>query len=117
MMNMNIIAVVTPPSIYHGCFTWKTLWEIKFTVGEFAAVSMKNCRRRNVWKHIDIKNSDKYVTLYIALKFGSLNKMRITSSDPKDNLGRSVKGADYLSGYQGQRKAKEGQKGKVCHQK
>ena len=41
MMNMNILAVVTPPSIYHGCSTRKTFWEEKFTVGEFSAVNMK----------------------------------------------------------------------------
>ena len=41
---------------------------------------------------MEIKDSDRYVTLEILLKFGSLNKMRITSSDPKDNLGRSGKG-------------------------
>ena len=53
---------------------------------------MKNCGRRNVRKHRDIKGGDKYVTLDISLKFGSLEKMRITSSDPKDNLGISGKG-------------------------
>ena len=52
---------------------------------------MKSCGRRNVRKHIDINVSDKYVTLYILLKFGSMDKMRITSSDPKDNFGRSEK--------------------------
>ena len=53
---------------------------------------MKNCGRHNVSKDREIKGSGKYVTLYISLKFGSLDKMRITSSEPKDNLGRSVKG-------------------------
>ena len=54
MMNMNILAVLTPPSIYHGCFTWKTLWEErftgeeKFTLGEFSDVNMKNCGCHNV---------------------------------------------------------------------
>ena len=28
---MKILAVVTPPYIYHGCSTWKTFWEEKFT--------------------------------------------------------------------------------------
>ena len=32
------------------------------------------------------------MTLEISLKFGSLEKMIITSTEPKDNLGRSVKG-------------------------
>ena len=49
MLNMKLLAVVTPPSIYHGCSFWKTLWEEsftdeeKFTLGEFSAVNMKNC--------------------------------------------------------------------------
>ena len=47
MMNMNLLSVVTPPSIYHGCSTQKTFWEEKykgeekFTLGEFSAVNMK----------------------------------------------------------------------------
>ena len=46
----------------------------------------------NVRKHIEIDSSDKYVTLGEKLNIGSLDKMIITSSDPKDNLGRSGKG-------------------------
>ena len=97
MMNMNILAVVTPPSIYHGCSALKTFWEEKFTdeeeltLGDFTAVNMKNCGCRNVRKHREIKDSNKYVTLDILLKFDSMDKMRITSSDPKDNLERSGK--------------------------
>ena len=53
---------------------------------------MKICGRRNVRKQKYIKGSDKYVTLYISLKFDSLDKMKITSSESKDNLGRSGKG-------------------------
>ena len=30
-MNMNLLSVVTPTSIYHGFFTRKTFWEVKFT--------------------------------------------------------------------------------------
>ena len=41
MMNMKLLAVVTPPSIYHGCSTHKTFWEVKFKFGEFTAVNMK----------------------------------------------------------------------------
>ena len=47
MMNMNILAVVTPPSIYHGCSALKTFWEEKFTdeeeltLGEFSDLNMK----------------------------------------------------------------------------
>ena len=80
MMNKNLLAVVTPPYIYHDCSTRKTFWEEKFTLGEFSAVNMKNCGRRNVRKQREIKGSDKYVTLDISLKFGSLEKMRITYS-------------------------------------
>ena len=67
MMNMNLLEVVTPPYIYHGCSTGKTLWEEKFTGEEnlFSAVNMKNCGHRNVRKYKEIKCSDKYVTLDI----------------------------------------------------
>ena len=43
MMNMKLLAVITPPPIYHGCSTWKTSWEEKFTGEEklFSAVNMK----------------------------------------------------------------------------
>ena len=98
MMNMKLLLVVTTPSICYGCSTRKTFWEErftgeeKFTLGEFTAVNMKDCVCRNVRKHRDIKGSDKYITLYILLKFGSLEKTRITSSESKDNLGRSGKG-------------------------
>ena len=73
MTNMKLLAVVTPLSIYYGCSTWTTLWEEKFpgeekfTLGEFTAVNMKNCGRRNVRKQRYIKGSDKYVTLDISL--------------------------------------------------
>ena len=85
---MNILAVVTPPSIYHGFSTRKTFWEEKFTGKEnlFLAVEMKNCGRRNVRKHKEIKGSDKYVNLDISSKFDSLDKMKITSSESKVKL-------------------------------
>ena len=35
-MNMNLVSVVIPPSIYHCCSTQKTLWE-----GKFMTVNMK----------------------------------------------------------------------------
>ena len=56
---MKILAVVTPPSIYHGCFNQKTFWEENFILGEFTPVNMKNCGRHNVRKHRDIKNGEK----------------------------------------------------------
>ena len=93
MINMKLLAVATLPYIYHGCSTRKKLWEEnftgkeRFTLGEFKSVNMKNCGSRNVRKHRDIKGSDKYNTLDILLKFGSLEKMRVTYSEPKNNLG------------------------------
>ena len=87
---MNFLAVATPPSTYHGCSTRKTFWEGKFTGKEnvFLAVDMKNCGRRNVRKHKEVKGSDKYVTLYISSKFDSLDKIKITSSESKGKLER-----------------------------
>ena len=98
MININLLEVVIPPSIYHGCSTQKTFWEKKFTceekftLGEFSAVNTKNCGHHNVRKHREIKGSDKYVTLNILLKFDSLDKMIITSSESKVKLERSGKG-------------------------
>ena len=42
-MNMKLLSVVTPPSIYHGFSTRKKFWEEKFTGEEklFSAVNMK----------------------------------------------------------------------------
>ena len=31
MKNINLLAVVTPPSIYHFCYTQKTFWKKRFT--------------------------------------------------------------------------------------
>ena len=98
MVTMNLLAVVTPPYIYHGWYTRKTFQEEQFTgeekltLGELSAVNTNKCGCRNVRKHREIKGSDKYVTLDISLKFDSLDNMRITSSESKDNQGRSGKG-------------------------
>ena len=95
---MKFLAVVTPPSIYHGCSTRETFWEERFTGKEdfFLSMNMKNCCHHNVRKHKDIRGSDKYVTLkkhkeirgrdkYVTLdissKFDSLDQMKITSSE------------------------------------
>ena len=88
---MKILEVVTPPSIYHVSPNQKTFWEGKFTLSEFTPVNMKSFGRLYVRKHREIKDSDKYITLDIPLKFGSLYNMRITLPDPKYNLGRSGK--------------------------
>ena len=65
---MKLLAVVTPPSIYHDCSTWKTFWEEKFIGKEdvFLSVNMKNRGCQKVLKHKEIKGSDKYVTLDIS---------------------------------------------------
>ena len=52
----------------------------------FESMNMKNCGRRKVRKHKEIKGSDKCVTLNIydilniSEKFDDLNNMEITSS-------------------------------------
>ena len=91
---MKFLVVVTPPSIYHGCSTRKTFWEGKFTGKKdlFHSVNMKNCGRRKVRKHKEIKGSDKIVTFIVSAKFGILNNMETTSSESKGKLGISVKG-------------------------
>ena len=58
-MNINLLVVVTPPYIYHGCSTRKTFWEEKFTLGEFTPLKMKNSGHHNVRKQRDINNGDK----------------------------------------------------------
>ena len=101
MMNTKLLAVVTPLSIYYGCSTRKTFWEEKFTGEEklFSAVNMKICGRRNIRKHIEIKGSDKYVILDITLKFDSLDNMKITSSESKEKLEKSVNGLITSMGF------------------
>ena len=91
---MEFLVVVTSTSIYHGCFSWKTFWEGKFTGKEelFLSTNMKNCGRRKVRKHSEIKDSDKIVTLDISAKFDSMNKMETTSSESKEKVEISGKG-------------------------
>ena len=91
---MKFLVVVRPPSIYHGCSTRVKFWEEKFTGKKylFQSMNMKNCGRRNVRKHKEIKGSDKTVTFDISAKFDSLNKMETTSSELKGKSERSVKG-------------------------
>ena len=91
---MKFLVVVTQPSIYHGCSTLKMFWEEKFTGKKdlFQSANMKNCGRRKVRKHKEIRGSDKRVTLNISKKFDSLNKTETTYSESKGKLGRSGKG-------------------------
>ena len=88
---MKLLSFVTPPSIYHVFSTWKMFWEENSTGEEklFSAVNAKHCCCRNVSKQTEIKDSDKYFTLNISLKFDSLERMKITSSESKDNFQRS----------------------------
>ena len=79
-MNMKILEVVTPLSIYHGCSTQTTFWEENFTLGELTPVNMKICGSCNVRKQIDIKNGEKYITLDMPLNFGSLYKIKFKYS-------------------------------------
>ena len=103
---MKLLAVVTPPSIYHGFSTQKTFWEEKFTGKKnlFLAVNMKNFGRRNVSNHKEIKGSDNYFTLDISSKFDSLDKIKITSSESKNKIVKIKKGFYYLFVFQGQSK-------------
>ena len=48
--------------------------------------------RRNVRNHRDIKDGENFITLDISLKHFSLDKIKITISEPEDYLGRSGKG-------------------------
>ena len=75
--NMKFLVALTPLSIYHGCSTRNTFWEEKLTGKKylFQSVNMKNCGRRKVRKHKEIKGSDKIVTLDISEKFDILNKL------------------------------------------
>ena len=104
MIIMKILSVLTPLYIYHGCYTWKTLWVDKFTggekftLGEFSTVNMENCDHHNVRKYKKIKSSDKYATLDISLTNDRLDKIICTFSESKVKLGRSGKGLiNFLS--------------------
>ena len=84
---MNILEVLTPPSIYHGCSTWKTFWEEKFTGKEnlFLYVNMKTFGRHKVRKHKANRGSEKYVTLDISSKLDILDKMKSHPQSQKGN--------------------------------
>ena len=84
---MKFLVVVTPPSIYYGCSTRKTFWEEKLKDKKylFQSVNRNTCGCRKVRKHKEIKGSDKIVTLNVSAKFDSLNKMKTTSSESKEN--------------------------------
>ena len=85
-MNMKLLEVVIPTYLYHVSSTWKTFWEENFTLGKFSPANMNICGCRNVKKHRENKNSEKYITLDISLKFVSTDKMKIISLEPKEYL-------------------------------
>ena len=91
--NIKLLVVVTPPSIHHDSSTGKMFWEGKFTL-----VNMKTCGRHTVRKHSEIKNGEQYIALDISLNFGNMEKMKITSSEPKDYLVISCKGLNISLG-------------------
>ena len=74
-MKIKLLEFITPPSIYNGYFTRKTFWEEKFTVGEFTPVNMKCFDSRNVRKHREIKDSDKYIILDILLNSKRIRRL------------------------------------------
>ena len=55
-------------------------------------MKMKKFVLHNVREHRDVNIVQKYKTLDISLKFGTLDKMKNTSSDPKDYWRISGKG-------------------------
>ena len=63
---------------------------------------------------IEIKGSDTYITLDIFLKFGSMDKKRISYSDPKDNLGISGKGLITSLGIKAKSSAKKYKKARYA---
>ena len=74
---------------------------------------MKNCVRRNIKKHRDIKDDEKYITLEISLHFGSLDRMKIKSSEPKYYL--RVSGNRFITSLGLKTIRRSNKKGKVCH--
>ena len=78
---------------------------------------MKNCGRRKVRKHKEIKGSDKIFALDISSKFDSLNKMETTSSESKGKLERSVNGLVTALDFKTKVRFSKVQKGEVCHRK
>ena len=53
---------------------------------------MKSCGRRNVRKHRDIKNGEKYILLDISSKIDYMDKREVTSSESKGYILRPGKG-------------------------
>ena len=94
-MNMNLLAVVTPPSaIYRGFSNRKTFWEEKF-----APANMQSYGRRNVRKHREINNGDKCIILDILYTLDCMYKREVTSSESRDYMvipGKGVNTSLYI---------------------
>ena len=60
---------------------------------------MKTSGHRKVRKYKKIKGSDKFFTLDISLKFDSMDKMKITSSESKEKSEKSGKGLITSLGF------------------
>ena len=84
-----------------------------FTLVEFTPVNMKNCCCHNVRKHREIKNGEKYITLGISLKFGSMGKMQIKSLYPKDYFG--ISGKELITSLGHKTILTTNKKIEVCH--
>ena len=111
MMNTKLLAVATPPSIYHGCSNWKTFWEEKFT------------GRKDLFLSVNMK------TVVVA-KLGNTRRSRIVTISPPWTYHKSLtvwtwwkphlkirKGVGNRSGFHNQSKVARIQKGKVYHWK
>ena len=83
----------------------------------FQSVNMKNCGRRKVTKHKEIKGSDKIVTLDISEKFDSLNKMETISSESKEKLELLGKGLVTALAFKTKVRSPKYKKNKICHRK
>ena len=113
---MNFLAVVPPPSIYHGCSTRKTFWEEKFTGKEdfFLSVNMKNVV-------ISISGNTRLSGVLASTspwtshpKFDTLDKMKITSSESKVKLERSGKGLITSLGFQAKARSQKYKKARYA---
>ena len=76
---------------------------------------MKFFVRCNVRKHREIKNGEKFITLDIYFKFVSLDKIRITISEPTDYLGIPGKGLINSLDLKTIVRSNKDKKAKVCH--
>ena len=82
-----LLAVVIPPSIYHGLSTRKNFWE-----DNFIPVNTRSCGHHNARKIKEINKGEQYIALKISLDPGFPDKRKFTSSGPRDYAGISGMG-------------------------